>query len=79
MRAALVRPYWADAELRDTQEQIVANPAILRKCAIVADDLKGTILAFDPIENGFLLAVRQEDAVRTIGVRGDAVGCFMAR
>jgi hypothetical protein len=45
----------------------------------VADDLKGTILAFDPIENGFLLAVKQKDALLAIGVRGDAVGCFMAR
>jgi hypothetical protein len=79
MRAALVSPYWADVELRDTHEQIATEQAILRKCAIVADDLKGTILAFDPIENGFLLAVKQKDALLTIGVRGDAVGCFMAR
>ncbi len=79
MRAALVSPYWADVELRDTHEQIATDQAILRKCAIVADDLKGTILAFDPIENGFLLAVKQKDALLTIGVRGDAVGCFMAR
>lgn len=66
-------------ELRDTHEQIATDPAILRKCVIVADDLKETILAFDPIENGFLLAVKQKDALLTIGVRGDAVGCFMAR
>jgi hypothetical protein len=79
MRAALVNPYWADVELRDTHEQIDADPAILRKCAIVADDLKGTILAFDPIENGFLLAVKGKGALQTIGVHGDAVGCFMAR
>ena len=79
MRAALVNPYWADVELRDTHEQIATDPAILRKCAIVVDDLKGTILAFDPIENGFLLAVKQKDALLTIGVRDDAVGCFMAR
>jgi hypothetical protein len=33
MRAALVSPYWADVELRDTHEQIATDPAILRKCA----------------------------------------------
>jgi hypothetical protein len=79
MRAALVTPYWADVELRDTHEQIASDPAILRNCAIVADDLKGTMLAFDPIEDGFLLAVKLQGALQTIGVRGDAVGCFMAR
>ena len=46
---------------------------------LVADDLKGTVLAFDPIEKEFLLAVSQKDALLTIGVRGDAIGCFMAR
>ncbi len=79
MRAALVSPYWADVELRDTHEQIATHPAISRRCAVVADDLKGTVLAFDPIEKEFLLAVWQKDALLTIGVRGDAIGCFMAR
>jgi hypothetical protein len=79
LRAALILPYWADVELRDTHEQIAADPAILRKCVVVADDLKGALLAFDPIENEFLLVVRQKDAVLTVGVRGDAIGCLMAR
>ncbi len=79
MRAALVAPYWADVELRDTHEQIAAAPAMSRRCVVVADDLKGTVLTFDPIENEFLLAVRREDVLLSIGVRGDAVGCFMAR
>jgi hypothetical protein len=34
---------------------------------------------FDPAENDFLLAQRVEGALFSIGVRGDAIGCFMAR
>lgn len=36
-------------------------------------------VVFDPVENEFMLAVRHNDKLSTIGVRGDAVGCFMAR
>jgi hypothetical protein len=79
MKTALVAPYWADIELRDTREQIAAKPALSRKCAVVADDLHGTVLVFDPTENEFMLAVRHKDELLSIGVRGDAVGCFMSR
>lgn len=79
MCAALVEPYWADVELHDTHEQIAAAPAIVRRCAIVAVDPNGPILAFDPVENEFLLAVNLGDALVSIGARGDAVGCFVAR
>jgi hypothetical protein len=80
MKAALVAPYWADVEVSDTFEQVagtVSKPR--RRCAVVADDFNGTLLVFDPDENEFMLAVRQGDGLSTIGVRGDAVGCFMAR
>lgn len=79
MRAALVAPYWADVELRDTHENIAANVAPSRRCAVVADDRTQSFLAFDPIENESLLAVRHKEGLLSIGVRGDAVGCFMAR
>ena len=79
MRAALVVPYWADVEQRDTFEQVTADKALSRECAVVADDAQGNLLAFDPIENEFLLARRCDGRLRSIGVRGDAVGCFLAR
>lgn len=79
MRTALVDPYWADVELRDTAEQINSAGIISRKCAVVADDRSGNLVAFDPIENEFLLAIEGEAGLSSIGVRGDAVGCFMAR
>ena len=79
MRAAIVDPYWVDVELHDTHEQIAAHPAVLRKCVVVADATKGRLVAYDPMENEFLLVVRQEGVLLTTGVRGDAVGCFMAR
>jgi len=79
MRSALVAPYWADIELRDTCEQIAAKAALSQKCVVVADDFEGTVLCFDPVENEFMLAQRHNDELLTIGVRGDAVGCFMAR
>ncbi len=79
MRAALVVPYWADVELRDTFEQVAADKALSRECVVVADDAHGNLLAFDPIENEFLLAQSHDSRLRSIGVRGDAVGSFMAR
>jgi hypothetical protein len=79
MKAALVAPYWTDVELRDTHQQITATPALSRRCAVVADDLNGMLLVFDPVESEFMLAMRLKDELLTIGVRGDVVGCFMAR
>jgi hypothetical protein len=78
-RTAVLDPYWVDVEFRDTHEQIDAESKEVRMCAVVADDGNGTVLAFDPTDNEFLLAIRCEDDLVTIGVRGDAVGCFMSR
>jgi hypothetical protein len=79
MRAAILEPYWVEVELRDTLEQIDAERETRRACVVVADDRDGTLLAFDPTENRFVLVVRCETGLITIGVRGDAVGCLMAR
>ncbi len=79
MRAAFVDPYWEEVELRDTFQQVAADTVLSRKCVVIADDAAGNVLIFDPIENGFSLALRQESGLLSIGVRGDAVGCFMAR
>jgi hypothetical protein len=79
MRAALVVPYWVNVEQRDTFEQISAHKAPSIECVVVADDARGNLLAFDPIEDEFLLVQRYDGRLSTCGVRGDAVGCFMAR
>ncbi len=79
MRAALIKPYWAEITLRDTFEQINATKPPVRRCAVVADDAKGALLAFDPVAGRFLLAGRRAGALESYGVDGDAVGCFMAR
>lgn len=42
-------------------------------------DRTGFLLVFDPVENDFMLAERHKDTLLSIGVRGDAVGCFMSR
>jgi hypothetical protein len=78
MRTSLVNPYWVEVEVRDTLNQIGMDPPIVRKCAVVADDGRGTVLLFDPVEGGFVLAQPGAKRLGTIGVRGDAVGCFLA-
>jgi len=50
-----------------------------RKCAAIADDGKGMLLLFDPTEDSFVLAESGSKGLTTFGVRGDAVGCFLAR
>jgi len=79
MRSALVDPYWTTVEIRDAFDQIGATESLKRRCAVVADDGKGMLLLFDPVEESFALAQRVEAGLSTIGVRGDAVGCFLAR
>jgi len=78
-RKALVEPEWRNINIRDTVEQMrgEAEP-VLRKCVLVADDREGYELYFDPEENNFVLAYSGNPPT-TFNVRGDAVGCFMAR
>lgn len=78
-RASLVQPYRADVEIRDTFEQVGTAVAPRRECVVVADDGKGMLLLFDPVEKSFVLAQRCGAGLTTFGVRGDSVGCFLAR
>src|SRR5262245_46192502 len=80
LRSALVAPYWAEVARRDTYAQATgAETPPTCRCAIVSDDGAGTLLAFDPAENEFLLVAKRNDVLESFGVTGDAVGCFMAR
>jgi hypothetical protein len=78
-RASLIEPYWTEVEIRDTFEQVGMMEGPRRKCAAVADDGTGILLLFDPVEDSFVLAERGSTGLTTFGVRGDAVGCFLAR
>lgn len=78
MRASLVKPYWSRVEVRDTIEQIGIKEGPQCDCVVVADNQKGFVLLFDPDQNSFALAQRGETGLTTFGVRGDAVGCFLA-
>jgi hypothetical protein len=80
MRAALVKPEWRVVEKRDTHEETRREVPELRQCVLVAVDSSPdgyAELYYDPLEDDFVLA--SGDPPRTFGVRGDAVGCFMAR
>jgi len=79
MKASLIVPYCAEITFRDSIAHCHADPPIVRRCAIVADDSKGAILAYDPDKHEFLLARRGREGLESFGVMGDAVGCFMAR
>ena len=80
MRASLVEPYWADVELtRHHQADNRNRGSQPCKRAIVAEhDGKGTVLAFDPTGGEYLLASKGDGSLSSFGVRGDAVGCFLA-
>jgi hypothetical protein len=79
MRAALVDPVLRPVHIRDSVAQIRGEePPSVRDCFLVADDKEGYELYFDPTTNDFVLAY-SGDPPSTFNVRGDAVGCFMAR
>ena len=88
MRAALVEPEWREVMTDDTEAQRMAPGFAVReprRCILVADDRDGFQLYYDPLEGDFTLAQSgggipgSRGRPETIGVRGDAVGCFMAR
>jgi hypothetical protein len=79
MREALVDPVLRSVEIRDSVAQLRGEaPPDVRECFLVADDREGYELYFDPISNDFVLAY-SGNPPSTFNVRGDAVGCFMAR
>ncbi len=79
MRNALVKPEWKAVAIRDTVEQIKSEvQPEMRQCVLVANDRNGYELYFDPQHGEFVLAYSGNPPT-TFNVRGDAVGCFMAR
>jgi hypothetical protein len=74
-RSALVKPEWHLVDVSNT-DAVARGRAEPRRCALVAegDDVR---LYYDPVEREFTLAMGDPPA--TIGVGGDAVGCWMSR
>jgi hypothetical protein len=75
LRAALVKPEWRLVTNKD-MPQAGETPEV-RQCALVAHDPDGVELYYDPIDEEFVLACG--DPPETFGIRGDVVGCYMAR
>lgn len=81
MRTALVMP--RAAKIRDGAEG--TDELVVIDVVIVADDGQGTIVAYDPQADTFVLAtpdpdpdkIRGVDAV-SCGIRGSAVDCFLS-
>ena len=75
MRSALVEPYFTDAIWFDA----AANERISRPVAVVAEDDQGHVVALDIQGDEFELLRRADGSLLSMNVRGDAVGCFLAR
>ena len=75
MRDALVEPYITEAIWFDT----VTKERVSRPIAVVADDQGAHVIALDFEGDEFELFFRSDDALHSMNVRGDAVGCFLAR
>ncbi|WP_027034990.1 hypothetical protein [Mesorhizobium ciceri] len=77
-RAALVKPYWIDVDRRDTLADMESETPVVERCTVVTDDRDGYLLAYEPQKQEFLLVYRTGESCVSIGVRGDAVGCYLA-
>ncbi len=76
MRDALVPPFRVDANDYET----TPGSVLTRSVWVVADDRGGTLLAYDPNDEGdFVLLWRRPDQIAVSNIRGDAVGCFLSR
>jgi hypothetical protein len=79
MRRSLVAPYLIQVKMEQPFELIGTDGYEIRSCAVVADANDGYFLVFDFDRQEFLLTQLWEGQALSIGVRGDAVGCFMSR
>ena len=78
MRLCLVEPHWEEVNVCNTSEESWTGVGIKRKCVTMAED-ESYVLVFDPIDEQYHLAWRSESGLGTWSVRGDGVGCFIAR
>jgi len=78
MRLCLIEPRWEEVNICTTPEEIRTGIGSTRPCVTMAEDA-GHVLVFDLASNEFYLAWRSELGLGTWGIRGDAVGCFIAR
>ena len=69
-RNALVEPYWSN---------IVDDDRRTKRCVVIADEKRGTLLVFEPEAQKFMLAMQKGSGLISFGVDGDAVGCFLAQ
>jgi hypothetical protein len=78
MRLCLVEPRWEEVNICNTPQQSWTGVGIKRMCVTMAEE-KSYVLVFDPVDEQYHLAWRSEHSLGTWGVRGDGVGCFIAR
>ncbi len=78
MRLCLVEPHWEKVNICNSREETSTGVGVKRMCVTMAED-EGYVLVFDPVDEEYHLAWRSEDSLGTWGVRGDGVGCFIAR
>jgi hypothetical protein len=78
-------PEWFAENLSKMRESLVAPYKLrlewaARDVFVVADDGDGSLVAYDPCEEGeFALLLRENDQIYDCHVRGDVVGCFLSR
>lgn len=78
-KSALVEPTWREIIIGDSVQQMLGKAETeIRECVLVADDREGYQLYYDPLQEDFVLAYAG-NTPPTAFLRGDAVGCFMAR
>lgn len=77
-REALVDPYWIEFQRKDTFEDVGSDPSTVERAVIITDDGNGYFLAYDPGRLEFMLIDRSTNGFQSIGVMGDAVGCYLA-
>jgi hypothetical protein len=78
MRLCLVEPRWEEVDICNTPEEVKTGMGNRRECITLAEHER-YVLVFDHVNNEYYLAWRSEHGLGTWGVRGDAVGCFIAR
>lgn len=78
MRLCLVEPHWEEVNICNTSHEASTGVGLKRMCVTMAED-EGYALVFDAVGEEYHLAWRSEQGLGTWGIRGDGVGCFIAR
>jgi len=78
MRDHFTEPHWIEVAKRDSIEECCAEVPVMMRCVALTRPEADLRLAYSPDHDEYLLVQDWNDRFASIGIWGDAVGCYAA-